>query len=154
MSQKENGVVPEVVSGMEQAEADANLQKAISLLSPFLIDFIHSNSLSSKKNKQKKKLDFSQSLHAIIDNWSTFYPTKSTFVNSKKYFSRAKKVRNLVAHQSFDCNMYQHYMESLAMVATAIGQPKLSDCILELVKVKDEEKENQEKKKIKLTFSS
>jgi len=132
-----------MVAGMEQAEADANIQYAISLLRPFLVKLLLSNPITKKKLGNHKK-DFSQSLQAIIEDWKLFYPAESKFALFQKYFSRAKQVRHLVAHQSFDRNLYQHYMESLASVASAIGQPNLNRIILNLVK--DGEKENQEEK--------
>ena len=77
---------------MEQADADANLQKAISRIHPFLVNLILSNPITKKKLGNKRK-DFSQSLQAIIEDWNILYPTKSEFYHSRKYFSRAKKVR-------------------------------------------------------------
>ena len=88
MSLEEN----RVLAGMEQAEADANLQYGISLLHPSLVKLIQSNPITKKKLGNKKK-DFSQSLQAIIEDWNILYPTKSEFYHSRKYFSRAKKVR-------------------------------------------------------------
>ncbi len=132
------------VAGMEQAKADANIQYGISLLHPSLVKLIHSNPITAKK-MGKRKPDFSQSLQAIIEDWILFFPTESKFAAFQTYFSRAKKVRHWVAHQSFDRNRYQHYMECLSMVATAIGQPNLKDIILNLVAVKDDSKEKQEK---------
>jgi len=140
-SLKEN----KAVAGMEQADADANLQKAISLIHPFLANLILSNPITAKKMRNKKP-DFGQSLQAIIEDWNLFYPTKSEFYHSRKYFYRAKKVRNLVAHQSFDCNRYQHDMECLAQVATAIGKPDLAKLILKLVVIKEDDKMTKKKK--------
>jgi len=144
MSLEESGIV----AGMEQAEADANIQYAISLLHPFLVKLLLSKPITKKK-MGNKKTDFSQSLQAIIEDWKLFYPAESKFAFFQKYFSRAKLVRHLVAHQSFDRNRYQHYMECLSMVATAIGQPNLKDIILNLVAVKDDSKEKQEKNQAK-----
>jgi len=130
------------VAGMEQAKADANIQYGISLLHPSLVKLIHSNPITAKK-MGKRKPDFSQSLQAIIEDWILFFPTESKFAAFQTYFSRAKKVRHWVAHQSFDRNRYQHYMECLANVATAVGKPDLAEIILNLVAVKDDEKKKQ-----------
>ena len=138
LSSEENEATVE----MEQADADARIQYAISLLNPFLMKFILSNPVMSK-TKRNKMTDFSQSLQAIIDDWSMLYPPESKFVNFKKYFIRAKKIRNLVAHQSFDCNKYQHDMECLAMVATAIEKSNLAKIILNSVLIKEDAKEKQ-----------
>jgi len=131
------------IAGMEQAEADSNLQYAISLLHPFLVKLILSNPITKKKLENQKK-DFSQSLQAIIDDWSSFYPPGSKFASYQTYFLRAKKDRHWVAHQSFDRNRYQHCMECLANVATAIGKPDLNKIILNLAVVQDAAKEKQE----------
>jgi len=141
MSSEENGLI----AGIGQAKADANLQYGISLLHPFLVKLILSNPITRKKLGDKKP-DFSQSLQAIIEDWSLFYPAKSKFAAFQTYFSRAKQVRHWVAHQSFDRNRYQHCMECLANVATAVGQPKLTEIILNLVVVKYEGKEKQDQK--------
>jgi len=141
MSSEENGVI----GGMEQAKADANLQFAMSLLNPFLVKLILSNPIMKKKLGDKKT-DFSQSLQAIIEDWSLFYPPGSKFVFFQTYFSRAKKVRHWVAHQSFDRNRYQHCMECLANVATAIGKPDLADIILNLVAVQQDKRVSKEEK--------
>jgi len=132
-------------AGMEQAEVDANIQFAISLLHPHLVKLLLSNPITKKKLGNQKK-DFSQSLQAIIEDWKLFYPAESNFTAFQKYFSRAKQVRHLVAHQSFDRNRYQHYMESLASVATAIGKPELNEVILNLAAVQVDQTENQEEK--------
>jgi len=88
-----------------------------------------------------KKPDFSQCIQAIKNNWISFYPPESEFTNSKKYFTRANQIRHMVAHQAIDCNTYQHQMECLAKVATAIGRPDLNQKILNLVVVKKDDKE-------------
>jgi len=59
----------DVVAGMEQAEADANLQYAMSLLHPFLVKLIQANPTTARKMAKKVgsgKPDFSQALRAII----------------------------------------------------------------------------------------
>jgi len=139
MSSNENGVI----AGMEQAEADANLQYGISLLHPYLVKLILSNSITKRKLGDKKT-DFSQSLQAIIEDWNILYPPGSKFAAFQTYFLRAKKVRHWVAHQSFDRNRYQHCMECLANVATAIGKPDLAKIIINLVVVEEDEAEKQE----------
>ena len=140
MSLGNNGVVPSI----EQSDADANIQKAISLLHPVLVKLIQSNPITSNKmGNNNKKPDFSQCIQAIKNNWISFYPPKSEFTNSKKYFTRANQIRHLVAHQAIDCNTYQHKMECLAKVATAIGQLDLNQKILNLVVVKGDEKEEE-----------
>jgi len=155
MSFKENR--RKTASGMEQADADANIQKAISLLHPFLVKLILSNPVTAKKMGKKKK-DFSQCLRAIMDDWNIFYPTESKFTDFKKSFKRAFMVRNEVAHQSFDCDRYQHEMECLAMVATAIIKSDLAEIILKLIEIKvDNEKEEEtftKEKKDKLSAIS
>ncbi len=139
MSSKESGVIP----GMERAEADANLQYAISLLHPFLVKLILSNPITRKK-MGNKKADFSQSLQAIVDDWSLFFPAGSKYASFQTYFFRAKKVRNWVAHQSFDFNRYQHCMEYFANIASAIGQPDLTEIIFNRVKITEDEEEKQD----------
>lgn len=135
MSLKNNGVGVR----MEQADADGNLQKAISLLNPFLVQFILITNPNAKINK---KTDFNQSLQSIIGDWNIFFPKESKFFKFKKCFSRAKKVRNLVSHQAYDCRKYRHDMKFMAKLATAIGQPELTDIILKLVEIEESRKTN------------
>jgi len=130
-----------VIARMEQAEADANIQKSISLLHPFLVQLILSNPVTSKKGKKKK--DFSQSLQAIINDWISFYPAESEFTDFIGYFKRAKQIRHLVAHQSFNCNRYQNDIECLAKIAIAIATPDLTESILKLAIVDKNEKEEE-----------
>ncbi|CAF2699156.1 unnamed protein product [Rotaria sp. Silwood2] len=122
---------------ISRAQAAGRLQESIEILHEHLLTYLLLVINQSKKSSQDQRVlrdevnnaDFSNLAKFVArDHWNDLllHRKGGCPIQMRSLARRAIDIRNSVSHQNFDIDKYEHALETLAKLATAIDKPDVA----------------------------